>query len=241
MSEYIDSEMDVELSKINQIFEKFNPPETELGKAVKYYKWEHKEQSDLNFSFSLGILEYQLALSVKKIRADKIEYLLLIRFRDCCDKLEVINVEKKQLRAFWFWKKQKEVPWILTVSGDPDDFFANFENIASIDNKFKFSYSDLLEISDEFIHLTSGDQIHLKTTTFLFRHTFDWVTYLTVFPIEQKVAIIGERNGEKFSLLKLSNCHELRIYENEKKVLEILAGDHLKPNIRSFLDLREKP
>ena len=241
MDEYIDSEMEVELTKLNQIFEHFIPPESDLGKAVKYYGWEHKEPNDLIFGLFLGLLEFHLAFSLEKNRGEEIDYILLLKFQDCCDKLDVINEEKKQLRAFWFWKMQKEIPLVFNVSGASDVFVVLFENSASPINKLKFSPLDLLNLSNEVINISTEDKNYLHPTTYVFRHPFDWISYLTVSPLEQEIFIVVERNGEKLSLLKLSNCQDLRIYDKEKKILEIFAGNHSDPNIHCFVDLSKVP
>ena len=175
MSDYVYSEMEVELTKINHIFEKFIPPETELGKAVKYYKWENKGKNDLVFGLFLGLLEFYLTFSLEKNRGNEIDYLLLLSFEGCCDKLEVINEEKKQLRAFWFWN-DREASWLLTASAS-SEFSVNFECANNLIKELKYNPIDLVNISGEI----QPQDINMQNDAFVFKQSFGWTLVFNYF------------------------------------------------------------
>ena len=230
------NELDVNLDEIHLIFEKINPPETEIEQALKLYDLEHIEYNGLIFGAGLGLCDYHCSFSIDEKRNENTDCLLLLKFNDCCNKLDVVNVEKKQLRAFWFWNNKEEASWLLTAASS-SEFSVNFECATNLIKEVKFNPTDLLNISSEI----QPQSRNMQKETFVFRQTFGWTSFLTISPLEQQITFVVEKDEKKIPLLKLGCCHQIRVYDERTKILEIFAGSDSVPNIRCFIRFTKNP
>lgn len=88
------SEMDIELSEINRIFEQINPPENKVDEALKLYHLRQMESNGCAFGADLGLCEFHFAFSFSEKREEYSTRLFLLSFNNCCHQLEVISIEK---------------------------------------------------------------------------------------------------------------------------------------------------